>query len=73
MSGLDVEIIEEEPDKDEDNIHQSFFDKLSTEEQRRYVCLDMVRLMGAAPEKAVEHAARMEKFLMGKSLRAVND
>lgn len=67
----DLEItLDPEPD-DEDNIHQSFFDRLTPEEQRRYVCLDMARLCGSLPEKMVEHAAKMEKFLLGKSLRSV--
>lgn len=64
--------IELEPEE-EDNIHVAFFDKLTTEEQRRYVCLDMARLCGSLPDKVVEHAAKMEKFMLGKSLRAVND
>jgi hypothetical protein len=69
VSDLDVEVIEEAPQPDEDNIHQAYFDKLSTEEQRRYICLDMVRLFGGAPEKAVEHARRFEQFFLGKGVR----
>ncbi len=65
----ELEIIEEEAEPD--NIHQAFFDRLSTEEQRRYICLDMARLFGSLPEKAVDHAKRYETYMLGKGLKAV--
>ncbi len=67
----ELEIIEEEAEPD--NIHQTFFDGLSVEEQRRYLCLDMARLAGALPDKMVDLAKKMEAFMLGKGLRAVND
>lgn len=68
----DVIEIEEDPQPEEDNVHQSFFDRLTLEEQRRYIALDMVRLMGGAVEKAVEHARKIEAFLAGK-VKPAND
>jgi hypothetical protein len=43
------------------------------EELRRYVCLDLARLLGAVPDKAIRLAREMERFLLGKSLRSTDD
>lgn len=43
------------------------------EELRRYVCLDLARLVGAVPEKVVRLARDMERFLLGRSLRITDD
>lgn len=67
----DAVVIEEDPEPD--NIHQAFFEKLSMEEQRRYVCLDMARLFGSLPDKAVDLAKKFENYMRGKGPRPVDD
>lgn len=43
------------------------------EELRRYVCLDLARLVGAVPDKVIRLARDMERFLLGRSLRITDD
>jgi hypothetical protein len=43
------------------------------EELRRYVCLDLARLIGVVPDKALRLARDIERFLLGKSLRSADD
>jgi len=43
------------------------------EELRRYVCLDVARLLGAVPDKALRLARDIERFLLGRSLRSADD
>jgi hypothetical protein len=43
------------------------------EELRRYVCLDLARLLGAVPDKAIRLAREIERFLLGRSLRSADD
>ena len=43
------------------------------EELRRYVCLDLARLVGAVPDKVIRLARDMERFLLGRSLRVTDD
>lgn len=60
----DDEIDADAPAVDPDRyIREASFDEL-----RRYACLDMARLSGAMPDKAVKLARDMERFLMGRSL-----
>jgi hypothetical protein len=42
-------------------------------ELRRYVCLDMARAGGAAPDNMVRVAHDMERFLIGHGPRIAND
>ena len=62
------------PDEQEpadQSCHQAWFDSASPEEQRRYLCLDMARMACALPKEVVPVAVEMEKFLLGKRLKAV--
>lgn len=69
MSDLDVEVT-----PDTDPIDRPYYiDQVDLAEVRRYVCLDMARMMAVLPEKAVKVAREMERFLLGKALRDVND
>lgn len=43
------------------------------EELRRYVCLDLARLLGVVPDKALRLAREIERFLLGRSLRSAED
>ena len=43
------------------------------EELRRYVCLDLARLIGVVPDKAIRLARDIERFLLGRSLRSADD
>ena len=66
---------EQEPDVNEDSAltPESYFAQVALEELRRYVCLDMARLGGVMPDKLVKAARDMERFLLGRSLRAADD
>jgi hypothetical protein len=70
LSDLDIELVPDEAPADE-SVHAGWFDNASPDEQRRYLCLDMARMAGALPEKVVSVAVEMEKFLLGKRLKAV--
>ena len=52
---------------------EGYFAQASLEELRRYVCLDLARLMGVVPDKSVKLARDIERFLLGRSLRAADD
>lgn len=64
MSDLDVEIVPEVDE--EDNVHRYYIDKIELAEHRRYICVDMCRLAGSLPDKLVEHAKKLEAFLIGE-------
>jgi hypothetical protein len=49
-----------------------YFDQTRFVELRRYVCLDMARACGAAPDNMVRVAHDMERFLIGHG-RIAND
>ena len=66
---LDVELIPEE-EADED-VHVYYIDQIDLAEHRRYVALDMARMAGPLPDKLVKLAQDIEKFLQGKTVRAV--
>ncbi|HET6619728.1 MAG TPA: hypothetical protein VFG64_07285 [Dongiaceae bacterium] len=50
-----------------------YFAQAPLEELRRYVCLDLARLMGVLPDKAIKLAREIERFLLGRSLRSAED
>lgn len=52
---------------------EGYFAQASVDELRRYVCLDLARLGGAMPERLVKTAREMERFLLGRSLRAADE
>jgi hypothetical protein len=61
---LDVELTpDESPDED---AHACYFDEV-TAEHRRYIALDMARLIGPLPDKTLKLAQDIEKFLLGKA------
>lgn len=66
---------EQEPEADEESAlaPEGYLARASLDELRRYVCLDMARLGGAMPDKLVKTAREMERFLLGRSLRAADD
>lgn len=64
----DLEIV---PDTDTDEDRPYYVDQIELPELRRYVCLDMARMMAVLPDKAVKVAREMEIFLLGKGPKAV--
>jgi hypothetical protein len=64
---LDVDLVEdvEEPER------TYFVDKIDLAELRRYVCLDLARMIGPLPDKTVKLAKDMEAFLLDKGPREV--
>ena len=52
---------------------EGYFAQAPLEELRRYVCLDLARLIGVVPDKAIRMARDMERFLLGRSLRSADD
>lgn len=72
MSDLEIEV---QPDTGEttDANHHYYVDLVELPELRRYICLDMARMMAVLPEKAVKVAREMEAYLLGKGPRPVND
>jgi hypothetical protein len=70
MSDIDVEVV---PDTGEntDTNHHYYVDLVELPELRRYICLDMARMMAVLPEKTVKIAREMETFLKGAGPRAV--
>lgn len=52
---------------------EGYFAQASLEELRRYVCLDLARLIGVVPDKAIRLARDIERFLLGRSLRSTDD
>ena len=52
---------------------EGYFAHATLDELRRYVCLDLARLGGTMPEKLVKTARDMERFLLGRSLRAADE
>lgn len=66
MSDLEVEVV---PDTESEPDRQYYIDLIELPELRRYVCLDMARMMAVLPEKAVKVAREMEAYLMGKGVR----
>lgn len=52
---------------------EGYFAQASLDELRRYVCLDMARLLGVVPERAIRLAREAERFLLGRSLRSADD
>lgn len=52
---------------------EGYFAQASLDELRRYVCLDLARLGGVMPDKLVKTAREMERFLLGRSLRATDE
>ena len=71
MSDLDVELLPEEQEPADQTIHSAYYELITLEEKRRYLCIDMARMCNALPEKVVPIAVEMEKFLLGKRLKAV--
>lgn len=52
---------------------EGYFAQAPLDELRRYVCLDLARLIGVVPDKAIRLARDMERFLLGRSLRSTDD
>lgn len=52
---------------------EGYFAQAPLEELRRYVCLDLARLIGVVPDKAIRLARDIERFLLGRSLRSADD
>jgi hypothetical protein len=52
---------------------EGHFAQAPLEELRRYVCLDLARLIGVVPDKAIRLARDIERFLLGRSLRSADD
>lgn len=66
MSDLEVEVV---PETDAEPERAYYVDLIELPELRRYVCLDMARMMAVLPEKAVKVAREMENYLTGKGVR----
>ncbi len=67
----DVEAVE--ANEDSALTPEGYFARATLDELRRYVCLDLARLGGAMPEKLVKTARDLERFLLGRSLRATDE
>jgi hypothetical protein len=52
---------------------EGYFAQAPLEELRRYVCLDLARLIGVVPDKAIRTAREIERFLLGRSLRSADE
>lgn len=52
---------------------EGYFAQAPLEELRRYVCLDLARLLGAVPDKAIRLAREIERLLLGRLLRSAED
>jgi hypothetical protein len=52
---------------------EGYFAQAPLEELRRYVCLDLARLIGVVPDKAIRLGRDIERFLLGRSLRCADD
>jgi hypothetical protein len=52
---------------------EGYFAQAPLEELRRYICLDLARLIGVVPDKAIRLARDIERFLLGRSLRSADD
>jgi len=52
---------------------EGYFAQAPLDELRRYVCLDLARLIGVVPDKAMRFARDAERFLLGRSLRSADD
>ena len=52
---------------------EGYFAQAPLEELRRYVCLDLARLIGVVPDKAIRLARDIERFLLGRSLRSTDE
>lgn len=52
---------------------EGYFAQAPLEELRRYVCLDLARLIGVTPDKVIRFSREAERFLLGRSLRATDD
>jgi len=73
---MEGEIMSDEEEtvvEDEALTPEGYFAQAPLEELRRYVCLDLARLVGAVPDKAIKLAREMERFLLGRSLRPTDD
>lgn len=62
---LDVEIEAEQPER------EYYVDKIDMPELRRYVALDMARMIGPLPDKTLKLAREIDQFLQGKGPRSV--
>jgi hypothetical protein len=60
MSEEEVELVTEDVPA-----YFSYLEQVSLEEMRRYIALDMARLVGATPDKLVKHSREIERFLAG--------
>jgi hypothetical protein len=64
VDDLDAELIQdEEPER------AYYVDKIDMPELRRYVALDMARMIGPLPDKTLKLAREIEQFLLGKGVR----
>jgi hypothetical protein len=70
MSNLELEVVPE-TGENTDSGHHYYVDQVELPELRRYICLDMARMMAVLPEKTVKIAREMETFLLGKGPRSV--
>lgn len=68
MSDLELEVT---PDTETETDRPYYLDQIELPELRRYVCLDMARMMAVLPEKAVKVAREMENYLIGNDLKVV--
>lgn len=71
MSELEAELVPEEQEPAEQSVHQAWFDAAPREQQTRYLLMDLARMCNALPKEVVPVAVEMEKFLLGKRLKAV--
>jgi hypothetical protein len=64
VDDLDAELIQdEEPER------AYYVDKIDMPELRRYVALDMARMIGPLPDKTLKLAREIEQFLLGRGVR----
>lgn len=49
----------------------SYLEQIELDEMRRYIALDMARLVGAAPEKLVKYSQDIERFLLGNTPKLI--
>ena len=67
----EYEVVQE--DEPESDIALPYLGQIELPELRRYVALDMARMLGSLPDKAPDLAAKIDRFLQGKTLRDVKD
>lgn len=64
---------EEEEELESDDPVASYIGKIQLPEHRRYVALEQAIMAGPLPDKVVDLAIKIDRFLQGKSIRKVEE